>query len=66
MPTTKRRVSVNLFDDEYTELLAMANKHQVSLGWIGRQAILEFLDHHKDEQLQLPLKLTQRPRIAHV
>jgi len=63
MPTTKRRVAVTLGDGEYKELAALAEKHDVSMAWLGRQAILEFLAHYRHEHLQLPLKL--RPAQVH-
>jgi len=42
------------------ELAAMADKHDVSLAWLGRQAFLEFLAHYRNEQLNLPLRLEVR------
>ena len=56
---SKYRVSVNLADNEYHELLALAEKHQVSMAWLGRQAIQEFLSRYRQEELQLPLTLTR-------
>jgi hypothetical protein len=63
MPTTKHRVAVNLSDKEYAELSGLASAHDVSLAWLGRQAILEFMARYRGgEQLQLPLRLKpQRP-----
>jgi hypothetical protein len=60
MPTTKHRIAVNLDDHEFLELGAMADKHDVSLAWLGRQAILEFLTRYRNEQLRLPLRLEAR------
>jgi hypothetical protein len=60
MPTTKHRVAVNLDDTEFAELAAMADKHDVSLAWLGRQACLEFLSRYRTEQLHLPLRLEAR------
>ena len=59
MPTTKRRVAVNLPGKEFDELMAFAEKHDVSMAWLGRQAILEFLNRYRSERLQLPLRLQQ-------
>jgi hypothetical protein len=42
IPTTKHRIAVNLDDQEFADLAAMANKHDVSLAWLGRQALIEF------------------------
>lgn len=33
----------------------MAEKYDVSLAWLTRKAILEFIDRYRSEQLQLPL-----------
>ena len=54
MPS-KHRVSLNLTPDEYREVAALAVKARVSKAWIGRQALIEFLDRHRDPNLQLPL-----------
>jgi len=54
---SKHRVSVNVSAQEYRELSALAEKHQVSMAWLGRQAIQEFLSRYRHEELQLPLKL---------
>lgn len=56
---SKHRVSVNLAEDEYQELSALSEKHQVSMAWLGRQAIQEFLNRYRQEELQLPLKLAR-------
>ena len=37
------------------ELCALAEKHHVSLAWLGRQAVAEFLERYQDRDLQLPL-----------
>ncbi len=60
MPTTKRRISLNLPDGEYSRLAALAEQHDVSMAWVGRRAIQEFLERHTEKQ-QLPLQL-RRPR----
>lgn len=60
MPTNKHRIAINLEHQEFYELDAMAERHDVSLSWIGRQAVLEFLSRYKDQQLSLPLRLESR------
>ena len=40
----KHRVSVNLAEEEYRELSVMANKYLLSMAWLGRQAIRDFLE----------------------
>ncbi len=54
----KTRFSVALDEQEYAELAAMAEKHRVSMAWLVRHAVTEFLERHQSEQLQLPLSLT--------
>jgi hypothetical protein len=61
MPTTKHRVAVNLEDDEFAELAALAEKHNISMAWIGRKAILDLLQLHRENTLQLPLSFDERP-----
>ena len=58
------RVTVNLEESEYAVLSALSGKHRVSLAWLGRQAIIEFLERHEDEQVQLPLILSTVRRPA--
>ena len=53
----KNRVTVNLGEPEYRDLLALSEKHQVSLAWLGRRAIAEFLDRSKVGELQMTLSL---------
>jgi predicted transcriptional regulator len=61
MPTSRHRIAINLADEEFTELDALAKKHDVSLSWIGRKAVLEFITRYRGEQLSLPLRLDSRP-----
>ena len=58
------RVTVNLEEPEYAVLSALSGKHRVSLAWLGRQAIIEFLERHEDEKVQLPLILSAASRPA--
>jgi hypothetical protein len=37
-----------------SELASLAQKNAISMAWIGRKAILEFLEAHRENQLQLP------------
>ena len=61
MPS-KHRVSVNLSSDEHRELEALAKKARISKAWLGRQAIIEFLERYRDRELQLPLDLATPQR----
>ena len=58
----KYRVTVNLEEPEYRVLSALSGKHRVSLAWLGRQAIIEFLERHEEDALQLPLILSSERR----
>jgi len=57
------RLSVSLSEGEARELLALKERHSVSMAWIGRQAIVEFIEKYTNEAVQLPLRLT-RPQGA--
>ena len=56
--TAKSRFSVALDEREYSELATMAERHRVSMAWLVRNAIGEFLGRYRDEDRQLPLLLT--------
>lgn len=58
----KRRVTVNLTDREYQQLSVLSQKNRVSLAWLGRQAIIEFLDRYANGQQQLPLEFGPKAR----
>ncbi len=57
-------VTVNLEGPEYKELSALSDKHRVSLAWLGREAIIEFLERYEKEELQLTLTLSPERRRA--
>ena len=44
------RISVNLSEEEYSNLQKIAETHRLSLAWIGRQAISDFLSAYQNEQ----------------
>ena len=52
------RISISLPQGDYTALCALAERHDISLAWIGRQAVAEFLERYRDRDLQLPLTLS--------
>lgn len=60
----KHRVTINLEGREYRELSALSDKHRVSLAWLGREAIIEFLERYEKEELQLTLTLSPERRRA--
>jgi hypothetical protein len=43
----KRRVTVDLTEQEYQELLCLKENLERPLAWLGRKAILEFLSKNK-------------------
>ena len=54
---SKHRISLNLSSEEYIEVAALAEKARVSRAWIGRQALIEFLERHREREIQFPLDL---------
>lgn len=58
------RITASLPDRDHTELLAMAEHNDVSLSWLARQAITEFLGRYRDASVQLPLHLTATRKAA--
>ncbi|WP_170401506.1 hypothetical protein [Ruegeria arenilitoris] len=56
------RISIGLTEQEFDDLQKVAEANRVSLAWIGRQAICEFLAdyaHHDNDEL-LPLRAAQK------
>lgn len=49
------RISVGLSNTEHTELQELSEKHRVSVAWLGRQAIMEFLERCRSKEFQIPL-----------
>ena len=58
MPS-KHRVSLNLAPEEYREIATLAENARVSKAWIGRQALIEFLERYRNRDLQIPLDLAK-------
>lgn len=48
----KQRVTVNLEDQEYEALNAIAREKRVSLAWLGRRAINELLERYAIDERQ--------------
>jgi hypothetical protein len=59
MPTNKQRMLTNLPDSEYIGLCALAEKHNLSMEWIGRKAIFDFLEWYRENLLQLPFTFAE-------
>jgi metal-responsive CopG/Arc/MetJ family transcriptional regulator len=62
MPTAKHRVSLSLPENEYTELSAVAKQARVSMAWLARQALIEFLDRYRGKQPPSPVTVRKIQR----
>jgi len=51
----KHRLTVSITDDDYAELCALAEKSDVSLAWLARQAIADLIEKNRVDELQMPL-----------
>ena len=51
------RITVSLAGADYASLSALAERYDVSLSWIVRKAVSEYLEHHANGELQLPLNV---------
>jgi len=51
----RRRVTINLTENEEEELSAYANKHEQKIAWVVRKAIKRFLDDESQGQQRLDL-----------
>ena len=49
------RITVSLSETDHEMLQALAAKYDVSLSWLTRRAVTEFVERHSDGQLKLPL-----------
>ena len=50
------RTTVSLPADQLQQLQLLADKHDLSLAWLIRQAVSEYLDHMNDQGTFQPLK----------
>jgi hypothetical protein len=55
MPTSKHRISISLADDEYAELSDTAVNSRVSMAWLARQALIEFLERQRKNRAPAPV-----------
>jgi hypothetical protein len=51
------RVTVSLDERDYEQLALLADEHRVSLAWLVRYAVADFLERYRQDQLELPLEL---------
>lgn len=56
------RITVTLPDKEYTALAALARKNDVSLSWLTRKAVMEFMQRHTMAGVTLALDLPSRDK----
>ena len=54
-PVSTHRVGFSIDEREYEALRAKAHLCGVSISWLTKQALLEFLARHKEDDLRLPL-----------
>lgn len=59
-PKAGPRITVSLPQHDHLALSALAERCDVSLSWLTRQAITEFLAKHGKDDLQLPLNLEKK------
>lgn len=62
MPVMSTRITVSLPEREYAALSALARQYDVSLSWLTRKAVADFLKHHDEgkDNTSGNLPLTQR------
>jgi hypothetical protein len=56
------RVTVSVDERDHEQLVALADEHRVSLAWLVRYAVADFLERYRQDQLELPLELTKGSR----
>lgn len=52
------RITVSLSGPDHAALAELADRYDVSLSWLVRQAITEFLERSASGKVQLPLQLS--------
>jgi|TARA_R110002124_G_scaffold92599_8_gene235274 predicted transcriptional regulator len=53
----KNRISVSLSDSDYRDLQAYAVARDLSISWVARRAIQNFIDRNPPEQTELPMHI---------
>lgn len=64
MPTVKHRISISLADHEYAELSDVASNSRVSMAWLARQALIEFLERQRVKRAPTPVPVQTLERTA--
>ena len=57
MPTSKHRIAVNLSPGEYSDLATLSETYDVSMSWLGRQAIRDLVARYRGGRLRVPLRI---------
>ena len=57
MTKKSTRITISLAEKEHRELCALSEKHDLSMSWLARQAVSEFLKRYEEGEAQLPLTL---------
>lgn len=58
------RLTVSLSGDNYDRLQALADKGEVSISWVVRRAIEDYLHRHPQPSAQMPRPAHRRERQA--
>ena len=63
-PIKSTRITVSLAEREHAALMSLAERHDVSLSWLTRRAVFEFLQQHGKDDAQLPLALPLQRKVG--
>ena len=53
------RITVSLSERDHAALVELAAKHDVSISWLARRAVSEFISNNEHGQTQLPLHINR-------
>ena len=56
-PTMATRITVSIPNEEHAALAAVARRHDVSLSWLTRKAVIDFLRRYEEGGTQPALDL---------
>lgn len=61
----KNRITINLSDDEYSQISELSGKFHLSMAWLGRRAIGDLLEKYKanPDQFLLPYHPTHKKKL---
>lgn len=58
----KNRITINLDDAEYQALVALSQRFDVSLAWLGRRALSDLIEKYSQTEAQLPIPFPEERR----